>query len=637
MLINVATRFNISKGVQLLRNIHMKMAKSLDELNFINGVLNHLPIDSEEENYVRTVNNACFSLVKPTPITNPKLVCHSSAALQLLDLDDGSIDDHFIRCFAGNELIEGSKTAAHCYCGHQFGEFAGQLGDGAAIYLGEIINSKNEHWELQLKGAGKTPYSRDADGRKVLRSSLREFLCSEAMHNLGIPTTRAMTCIVGDDKVERDMFYNGNPKMESCSVISRVAQSFIRFGSFEIFKPLDRNSYRSGPSVGRHDILTNMTDYIIKSYFPSINDMEVSQCEKYKLFYKNVVINTAKLAAKWQAVGFVHGVLNTDNMSILGLTIDYGPFGFMDRFDFDHIPNTSDTNGRYRFRQQPEICLWNLSKFAETLQPLVPINELKDILNETYVDLYVNEYKNIMLQKFGLFKNVNEDNDDLVSDKTLTNEFLQTMTQVGGDYTNCFRTLSSLNLPGMASFETNLETLTRELLINSSTHDELMDFYESYFNSPMVQMKLILMSNFMEQMIDEKMVLQIMARLQHRRHIEELDPEQMENENRKLWTSWLKLYVNRLKHEVVDFKDDLLKLEEHDKKRKQIMNANNPRIILRNHLAENAIKKAESGDFNEARQLLKALTEPYADIPEYDQYTRKPSKLDSNLKLSCSS
>lgn len=228
------------------------------------------------------------------------------------------------------------------------GEFAGQLGDGAAIYLGEIINSKNEHWELQLKGAGKTPYSRDADGRKVLRSSLREFLCSEAMHNLGIPTTRAMTCIVGDDKVERDMFYNGNPKMESCSVISRLAQSFIRFGSFEIFKPLDRNSYRSGPSVGRHDILTNMTDYIIKSYFPSINDKEVSQCEKYKLFYKNVVINTAKLTAKWQAVGFVHGVLNTDNMSILGLTIDYGPFGFMDRFDFDHIPNTSDTNGRYR-------------------------------------------------------------------------------------------------------------------------------------------------------------------------------------------------------------------------------------------------------------------------------------------------
>lgn len=216
------------------------------------------------------------------------------------------------------------------------------MGDGAAIYLGEIINSKGERWELQLKGAGITPYSRDADGRKVLRSSIREFLCSEAMHHLGVPTTRSATCITSDDKVVRDMFYDGNPVLERCTVISRIAPTFIRFGSFEIFKIMDHMTGRRGPSVGRKDILITLTDYVIDTFYPNINnEPNVCALEKYKEFFKEVVIRTAKTVAFWQTIGFCHGVLNTDNMSIIGLTLDYGPFGFLDRYDPDHVCNSS--------------------------------------------------------------------------------------------------------------------------------------------------------------------------------------------------------------------------------------------------------------------------------------------------------
>lgn len=372
---------------------------------------------------------------------------------------------------------------------------------------------------MQLKGAGLTPYSRDADGRKVLRSSLREFLCSEAMHNLGIPTTRAATCIVGDDKVQRDMFYDGHPKMESCSVISRIAQSFIRFGSFEIFKPIDQNSYRSGPSVGRHDILINMMDYVVKSLFSSIDSLNIEQSEKYARFYKEVVISTAKLVAKWQSVGFVHGVLNTDNMSILGLTIDYGPFGFLDRFDPDHIPNTSDTDGRYRFRRQPEVCCWNLLKFAEALQPLVPLTELKEILNENYFSVYNNQFMDIMMQKFGLFQKVQTDTEALVSDEKLIAEFLHTLTKVGADYTNCFRNLNLLSLPGLESFDESFDKLKTELIKQSSTLDEMIDHYESFINSPMVQMRIILLQNFQEQLKDDEKTIQIFSKLEHFKHL----------------------------------------------------------------------------------------------------------------------
>lgn len=403
------------------------------------------------------------------------------------------------------------------------GTFAGQLGDGAAIYLGEIVNSKNEHWELQLKGAGLTPYSRDADGRKVLRSGLREFLCSEAMHYLGIPTTRAATCIVSDEKILRDQFYDGNAKMEPCAVVSRLAQSFIRFGSFEIFKPrnAESGSWAVGPSVGRHDILANLTDYVIKSLFPAIDQLEITQLEKYKLFYKEVVISTAKLTAKWQAVGFVHGVLNTDNMSVLGLTLDYGPFGFMDRFDPDHIPNTSDTNGRYRFREQPSVCAWNLVKLAEALRPLdLLVEESKEILNEHYFSTHQSEFMSIMMRKLGLFKSVESEQENLVNDKELLTEFLQTLLKVGGDYTNCFRKLNMLSLPGRETFDEDFEKTRDELIKQSSSHAEMNDYFLNYRNSSMVQMKLLQFtySGQDQSEMDDKMK-QIVSRLQYHQYV----------------------------------------------------------------------------------------------------------------------
>ena len=217
------------------------------------------------------VPGACFSRVTPTPLDNPHLVAFSTSALELIDLDaDAAKEPKFTTYFGGNEIIPGSQPAAHCYCGHQFGSFAGQLGDGATMYLGEIINGKGERWELQFKGAGLTPYSRSADGRKVLRSSIREFLCSEAMHHLGVPTTRAGTCVTSDSRVVRDIFYDGNPIRERCTVITRIAPTFLRFGSFEIFKAPDEQTGRKGPSHGRDDILDVMLEYAIGTFFPEI-------------------------------------------------------------------------------------------------------------------------------------------------------------------------------------------------------------------------------------------------------------------------------------------------------------------------------------------------------------------------------
>jgi len=258
--------------------------------------------------------------------------------------------------------------------GHQFGNFAGQLGDGAAMYLGEILSdigyeqnsstpvsttqsvsvseSDNNHhrWELQLKGAGLTPYSRTADGRKVLRSSIREFLCSEAMYYLGIPTTRAGSLVTSDSTVERDPFYDGNSIDERCTIVSRIAPNFFRFGSFEIFKSADPGKSRAGPSAGNAELKKRLLDHVL-TYYPSIQATAQAPSE----LLREVVKRTAELVALWQAAGWVHGVLNTDNLSIMGLTIDFGPFGFMEHYDSEYVPNGSDNSGRYCYEAQPQV------------------------------------------------------------------------------------------------------------------------------------------------------------------------------------------------------------------------------------------------------------------------------------------
>ncbi|NCC36720.1 MAG: hypothetical protein EOM24_32610, partial [Chloroflexia bacterium] len=278
---------------------------------FDNRFVTELPGDPEESRHPRQVLNACWSPVLPTPVAEPRLLAYAAEVAELLDLSHEAITSPaFAQVFGGNALVKGMQPYAACYGGHQFGHWAGQLGDGRAITLGEVINRAGERWELQLKGAGLTPYSRTADGRAVLRSSIREFLCSEAMHHLGVPTTRALSLVTTGEEVIRDMFYDGNARPEPGAIVCRVAPSFIRFGNFEI---LAARGYR--------DLLAQLVDFTINRDFPELEgDPETLRSR----WFEEICVRTAHMITHWMRVGFVHGVMNTDNMSILGLTIDYG-------------------------------------------------------------------------------------------------------------------------------------------------------------------------------------------------------------------------------------------------------------------------------------------------------------------------
>ncbi|HMZ56797.1 MAG TPA: YdiU family protein, partial [Nitrospira sp.] len=293
------------------------------------------------DNRYARLPEAFYAKVNPTPFSSaPFLISANRVAMELLDLDPREATrSEFAGVFGGSLLVPGMEPLAMLYSGHQFGVYVPQLGDGRAILLGEVLNERGERWDLHLKGAGMTPFSRDGDGRSVLRSAIREYLCCEAMHGLGIPTTRALCLVGSDEKVYRE-------QVETGATIVRMAPSHVRFGSFEIFY------YRK-----QHEHLQRLADHVIESYFPHL----ASTADKYLRFFAEVAERTAALIAQWQAVGWSHGVLNTDNMSILGLTLDYGPYGFMDDYDPGFICNHSDYNGRYAFNQQPYIGLWNLS------------------------------------------------------------------------------------------------------------------------------------------------------------------------------------------------------------------------------------------------------------------------------------
>ena len=292
--------------------------------------------------------------------------------------------NQFLEVMTGNSIIENSKPFAMCYAGHQFGNWAGQLGDGRAINLGEIKN-----WALQLKGAGPTPYSRTADGLAVLRSSIREYLCSEAMHHLGVPSTRALSLSLTGDQVLRDVLYNGNPAYEKGAIVSRVAKSFLRFGNFELFAA--RNDLKN---------LKILADYTIKSHFSHLGN----PCkEVYLKFFQEITNKTLEMIIHWQRVGFVHGVMNTDNMSILGLTIDYGPYGWLEGFDFGWTPNTTDKqHKRYRYGNQPTIGLWNLYQLANALYPLIDETAPLEEILEGYKSNFEKKSQDMMRAKLGL-------------------------------------------------------------------------------------------------------------------------------------------------------------------------------------------------------------------------------------------
>ena len=368
------------------------------------------------ENTFAGLPDTFHTRLNPTPLPDPYLVSFNADAARLIDLDSHeSARADFAEYFIGNRLLPGAEPLSMLYAGHQFGQFVPQLGDGRAILLGEIRNRAGELWDVQLKGAGQTPYSRSADGRAVLRSCIREYLCSEAMHGLGIPTSRAL-CIVGsDEEIYRE-------RIETAAVLTRLAPSHVRFGSFEVFY------YR-----GQHEQIATLADYVIARHFPHLAD----DADKYQLFLNEVTQRTARLMAQWQAVGFSHGVMNTDNMSILGLTFDYGPFGFMESYDPGYICNHSDPGGRYAYDQQPQIGLWNLACLAQALSPLISIEDIHTVL-DAYAPAYHQHYLTMMSAKLGL---AHAGKDDLPLIATL----LEMMHASQLDYTNLFRSFGKFD------------------------------------------------------------------------------------------------------------------------------------------------------------------------------------------------
>ncbi len=481
------------------------------------------------DNTYARLPEAFYSKLNPTPFSEPPyLVSFNPAAAELLDLDPAEANrPEFAACFGGNLLVPGADPLAMLYSGHQFGVYVSRLGDGRAILLGEVRNEAGERWDLHLKGAGHTPYSRDGDGRAVLRSTIREYLCSEAMHALGIPTTRAL-CIVGsDDKVYRE-------SVETGATLLRLAPSHVRFGSFEVFY------YRR-----QFDLLQQLADYVLALHFPQIQEAP----DKYERLFQEVVTRTAELIARWQAAGWAHGVINTDNMSILGLTLDYGPFGFMDDYDPGFICNHSDHHGRYAFNQQPYIGLWNLSCLAQALVPLASKEALKEAL-DTYESAVNRQYTHLMCGKIGL-------REERPDDGALVTDLLGLMQQCRVDYTNLFRAL--------ADFQTAPQ----------ARNDALRDFF--------------------------------------------LD--------RDAFDRWAARYRERLQEE-----------HSRDEERALRMNRVNPKYVLRNYLAQQAIDRAQQQkDFSEVDRLLKLLRDPYADQPGMEAYAAAPPNWGKHLIVSCSS
>jgi uncharacterized protein YdiU (UPF0061 family) len=371
----------------------------LTQLEFDSRVVRELPGDPDQRNVVREVRDASWTRVLPTPVRAPRLLAWSDELGEWLGLArPPAADSPAVQVLAGNALAPGMTPFAARYGGHQFGNWAGQLGDGRAITLGELRARDGLAWELQLKGAGRTPYSRHADGRAVLRSSLREFLCSEAMHWLGVPTTRALSLVATGEPVVRDMFYDGNPQAEPGAIVCRAAPSFLRFGNFEIHA-----------AYGEDALLRRLADHVISHHYTAFDPASPGV---HADWFAEVARRTAVTVAHWMRVGFVHGVMNTDNMSILGLTIDYGPYGWLEGFDPGWTPNTTDAAGRrYCYGNQPQIALWNLARLAGALRPLVREDAALQQGLEAYRETFRQEYTRMFAAKLGL-ETLERDGDD---------------------------------------------------------------------------------------------------------------------------------------------------------------------------------------------------------------------------------
>jgi len=475
-----------------------------------------------------------FSYVDPQPLSGAHLASFNTDVAEFLELDGINLNNpEHLAAFSGQMLLPGMQPIAQCYAGHQFGSFVPRLGDGRAILLGELDTNHNGKWDLQIKGSGPTPYSRGADGRAVLRSTIREYLCSEAMHNLGIPSSRSLCIIGSDEEVYRE-------QIEPGAMLLRVAPSHVRFGSFEYF-------YYSN----RFDHIKILADYVIDSDYPELIDDD----ERYLKLLREVIQRTADMLARWQAVGFSHGVMNSDNMSILGITIDYGPYGFMDAYDPGYICNHSDHQGRYAFDQQPSIGLFNLSCLAQALLPLFS-EDTEQAANlarselEAYQPAYVKTFSGQMRAKLGLSL-------QLEGDQALLQALLDLMAMDKVDYTILFRALSG--------FSTE----------HSQSNDSIRDLFI----------------------------------------------------HRELFDDWGKDYAKRLDQEPAS-----------DSERAAAMNTVNPKYILRNYMAEAAIRKAQDEkDYSEVDRLLELLRRPFDEQTDSEHYASPPPDWAHAISVSCSS
>ena len=422
-----------------------------------------LPADSNLTNTSRSVEHAAYSFVTPTPTKYSKIICCNDELAKKLGFSEEALTStDFADLISGNNLDANLQPYAMNYGGHQFGQWAGQLGDGRAINLGQYLvkehKDRNEYVTLQLKGSGQTPYSRRADGMAVLRSSIREYLCSEAMYHLGIPTTRALTLTLTGEEVIRDKLYDGRAAYEPCAIVSRVSPSFLRFGSIQL--PASR---------GDLDLLRQTLEYSITHDCPElIPESGVIDKSVYLQWFTEVCERTAHLIVEWMRVGFVHGVLNTDNMSLIGETIDFGPYGWIDNFDLDWTPNTSDAGEkRYRFGQQGYIGQWNLFQLANAIYPLVDEAEpLQDIIT-SYTRIYQGKWLGMMRNKLGIKVEQSQENEALIeSDLLLSKELEKLLSQVNTDMTLFYRLLANLS--------SQLDIQNKDLLI---TH-----FSECFYN-----------------------------------------------------------------------------------------------------------------------------------------------------------
>lgn len=477
------------------------------------------------DNRFARLGDTFSTAVQPQPLSEPHLVVASEAAMALLDLDPTQAElPLFTELFAGHKLWSTAEPRAMVYSGHQFGSYNPQLGDGRGLLLGEVRNQAGAYWDLHLKGAGQTPYSRMGDGRAVLRSSIREFLASEHLHALGIPSSRAL-CVTGSSEpVYRE-------RQERGAMLLRLAPSHVRFGHFEFFY-----------YTRQHDALRQLLDHVLTCHFPEC----LQQAEPERTFFTQVVERTAEMVARWQAYGFCHGVMNTDNMSILGITFDFGPYAFLDDFDARFVCNHSDHDGRYSFENQVPIAHWNLAALAQALSPFVAVEQLRESMS-LFLPRYEAAWLDLMRQRLGL--RTAED-----ADKALVQGLLQLMQNGAIDYTRFFREL------GDSAPEQALRRLREDFI-------DLQGF-----------------------------------------------------------DIWARDYQQRSEREGID-----------QTERQARMHAVNPRYILRNYLAQQAIEAAEQGDYAPVRELHAVLSRPFDEQPGMERYAQRPPEWGKHLEISCSS